>query len=83
MPARPAAARSALEKTQRQLQKHPHRFRSVDMVTSYQRLARFQLFESDQGAEPVIHRLFQLLLARGSVPLSEQRGAREETGFSD
>ena len=32
----PAAARSVLEKTQRQLQKHPHRFRSVDMVTPYQ-----------------------------------------------
>ena len=34
----PAAARSVLEKTQRQLQKHPHRFRSVDMVTPYQGL---------------------------------------------
>ena len=32
----PAAARSVLEKTQRQLQKHPHRFRRVDMVTPYQ-----------------------------------------------
>jgi hypothetical protein len=32
----PAAARSVLEKTQRQLQKHPHRLRSVDMVTPYQ-----------------------------------------------
>ena len=32
----PAAARSVLEKTKRQLQKHPHRFRSVDMVTPYQ-----------------------------------------------
>ena len=32
----PAAARSVLEKTQRHLQKHPHRFRSVDMVTPYQ-----------------------------------------------
>ena len=32
----PAAARSVLEKTQRQLQKHPHRFRSVDTVTPYQ-----------------------------------------------
>src|SRR5271156_4864254 len=32
----PAAARSVLEKTQRQLQKHPHRFRSVDRVTPYQ-----------------------------------------------
>ena len=31
----PAAARSVLEKTQRQLQK-PHRFRSVDRVTPYQ-----------------------------------------------
>src|SRR5258708_5390224 len=31
----PAAARSVLEKTQRQLQKHPHRFRSVDTVTPY------------------------------------------------
>src|SRR6202047_4177747 len=35
----PAAARSVLEKTQRQPQKHPHRFRSVDMVTPYQGLA--------------------------------------------
>src|SRR5882757_5972498 len=32
----PAAARSVLEKTQRQLQKHPHRFRRVDRVTPYQ-----------------------------------------------
>jgi hypothetical protein len=32
----PAAARSVLEKTQRQLQKHPHRFRRVDTVTPYQ-----------------------------------------------
>src|SRR5882672_10923124 len=32
----PAAARSVLEKTQRQLQKHPHSFRSVDRVTPYQ-----------------------------------------------
>src|ERR1700716_2397466 len=32
----PAAARSVLEKTQRRLQKHPHRFRSVDTVTPYQ-----------------------------------------------
>src|ERR1700704_3285836 len=32
----PAAARSVFEKTQRQLQKHPHRFRSVDTVTPYQ-----------------------------------------------
>src|SRR3981189_1815921 len=32
----PTAARSVLEKTQRQLQKHPHRFRSVDRVTPYQ-----------------------------------------------
>jgi hypothetical protein len=31
-----AAARSVLEKTQRQLQKHPHRFRGVDRVTPYQ-----------------------------------------------
>src|SRR5882757_4419087 len=36
----PAAARSVLEKTQRQLQKHPHRFRSVDRVTPYQGNAR-------------------------------------------
>ena len=36
----PAAARSVLEKTQRQLQKHPHRFRSVDTVTPYQANAR-------------------------------------------
>ena len=35
----PAAARSVLEKTQRQLQKHPHRFRSVDTVTPYQAIA--------------------------------------------
>src|SRR5712675_804825 len=35
-PAPAAAARSVLEKTQRQLQKHPHRSRSVDMVTPYQ-----------------------------------------------
>ena len=35
----PAAARSVLEKTQRQLQKHPHRFRSVDTVTPYQGFA--------------------------------------------
>jgi len=32
----PAAARSVLEKTHRQLRKHPHRFRSVDAVTPYQ-----------------------------------------------
>src|ERR1700736_4315262 len=32
----PAAARSVLEKTQRQLQKHLHRFRRVDKVTPYQ-----------------------------------------------
>src|SRR5712672_4553355 len=32
----PAAARSVLEKTQRQLQKHPHRFLSIDTVTPYQ-----------------------------------------------
>src|SRR3981081_3137921 len=32
----PAAARSVLKKTQSQLQKHPHRFLSVDMVTPYQ-----------------------------------------------
>jgi hypothetical protein len=32
----PTAARSVLEKTQRQRQKHPHRFRSVDTVTPYQ-----------------------------------------------
>jgi hypothetical protein len=32
----PAAARSVLEKTQRQLQKHPHRFLSIDRVTPYQ-----------------------------------------------
>src|SRR3979490_845586 len=36
----PAAARSVLEKTQRQLQKHPHRFRSVDRVTPYQASTR-------------------------------------------
>jgi len=39
----PAAARSVLEKTQRQLQKHPHRFRSVDRVTPYQGKALIQL----------------------------------------
>src|SRR5258705_6999911 len=32
----PAAARSVLEKTHRQLQKHPHRFLSIDTVTPYQ-----------------------------------------------
>ena len=32
----PTAARSVLEKTQRQLQKHLHRFRRVDTVTPYQ-----------------------------------------------
>jgi hypothetical protein len=32
----PATARSVLEKKQRQLQKQPHRFRSVDTVTPYQ-----------------------------------------------
>ena len=32
----PAAARSVLEKRQRQLQKHPHRFLSIDTVTPYQ-----------------------------------------------
>src|SRR3981081_2728750 len=39
----PAAARSVLEKTQRQLQKHPHRFRRVDTVTPYQRNALIAL----------------------------------------
>jgi hypothetical protein len=38
----PAAARSVLEKTQRQLQKHLHRFRRVDTVTPYQGKALFQ-----------------------------------------
>ena len=42
----PAAARSVLEKTQRQLQKHPHRFRSVDTVTPYQTNALIDLFRS-------------------------------------
>src|SRR6202049_5246409 len=35
----PTAARSVLEKTQRQLQKHLHRIRRVDTVTPYQGLA--------------------------------------------
>jgi hypothetical protein len=38
----PAAARSVLEKTQRQLQKHPHRFLSIDTVTPYQTNARIE-----------------------------------------
>src|SRR6266481_1457755 len=40
----PAAAGSVLEKTQRQLQKHPHRFRSVDTVTPYQGNALIEPF---------------------------------------
>ena len=39
----PAAARSVLEKTQRQLQKHPHRFLSIDTVTPYQGNALIEL----------------------------------------
>src|SRR5882757_3964103 len=42
----PAAARSVLEKTQRQLQKHPHRFRRVDTVTPYQGNALVELAKS-------------------------------------
>ena len=38
----PAAAGSVLEKTQRQLQKHPHRFLSIDTVTPYQAIALIQ-----------------------------------------
>ena len=40
----PTAARSVLEKTQRQLQKHLHRFRRVDTVTPYQGLALIDPF---------------------------------------
>src|SRR3982074_2317588 len=47
----PAAARSVLEKTQRQLQKHPHRFRSVDRVTPYQGIALTQGIEALTPAE--------------------------------
>ena len=39
----PAAARSVLEKKQRQLQKHPHRLRRVDTVTPYQGNALIEL----------------------------------------
>ena len=44
----PAAARSVLEKTQRQLQK-PHRFRSVDRVTPYQAHALTEVAYFGQG----------------------------------
>src|SRR3981189_2450350 len=40
----PAAARSVLEKKQRQLQKHPHRLRRVDTVTPYQGLALTEVY---------------------------------------
>jgi hypothetical protein len=46
----PAAARSVLEKMQRQLQKHPHRFRSADKVTPYQANALVELRFSDVGS---------------------------------
>ena len=47
----PAAARSVLEKKQRQLQEHPHRLYSVDTVTPYQGYA---LIEDSRSA--VSHR---------------------------
>ena len=50
----PAAARSVLEKTQRQLQKHPHRLRSVDTVTPYQGNA---LIQSVSAGRPASTRL--------------------------
>src|SRR6266851_5518518 len=56
----PAAARSVLEKKQRQLQKHPHRLRRVDTVTPYQGNALNK--PSRAGADPIlgIYRRFQL-----------------------
>ena len=62
----PAAARSVLEKTQRQLQKHPHRFRSVDMVTPYQGNALIEGAIGSRsgrvvGKPEVIHRLMSIL----------------------
>ena len=66
----PAAARSVLEKTQRQLQKHPHRFLSVDTVTPYQGKSLIQ--HSFRGLYRIsTHK-------RGSIELSSLHRRRSE-----
>ena len=43
-----------------------------------QGLARFHLLERDQGAEPVIHRLFQVLLAAEIAFGCQNRGVSKK-----
>ena len=64
----PAAARSVLEKTQRQQQKHPHRFRSVDRVTPYQ--ANALIAQAPCGLNNIS--------AAQCSPLSDEKAEREE-----
>jgi hypothetical protein len=49
-----------------------------DFNWRYQALARFHLLERDQGSEPVIHRLFQILLAAEIAFRCQNRGVPEK-----
>jgi hypothetical protein len=66
----PAAARSVLEKKQRQLQKHPHRLRSVHTVTPYQANALNEIFPTTSVT--AMHSMIASAICRSARTLLEK-----------